>query len=160
MWQLLHWLHRYYSNIENLSVALYEKSFTCLWSLNFLFIYELLSTPFCANLGLVGDSNTLCHDPSVVLSGPSTVGAIGSVCNTGLNCLYGSCVKNICVAPPLLCPTVVHGKLFFSFCVTYASDAWMLSRKGCVILLELHYTDNGPATWIAIYVWHLYLHAF
>ena len=57
--------------------------------------------------GVVGDSNTLCHNSTSPIIG--LTGAIGSTCTTGTNCLYGLCLNNICTAPALTCPTNTTG---------------------------------------------------
>jgi hypothetical protein len=67
-------------------------------------------------LGIIGDSNTKCLNPPSALSSVQIAvwGELGSKCNSDDECMYGDCTENECVAPPLLCPTILFGKYIFT----------------------------------------------
>ena len=66
-------------------------------------------------LGVVGDSNVPCKDPSstrrrlLLADGRKlyTDGSVGSSCASGGDCIYGLCEDSYCVVPPLQCVTGV-----------------------------------------------------
>lgn len=66
-------------------------------------------------LGIIGDSNTKCINPPSALSSVQSAewGELGSKCNANDECMYGDCSENVCVAPPLLCPTNSAGEYMF-----------------------------------------------
>ena len=80
----------------------------CINRQNILLLFILITFHFFNSYiltGIIGDSNTKCFDPTSSHSGV----AIGAVCVTQSDCLYGHCVKNVCTAPALVCPTNTVG---------------------------------------------------
>ena len=105
-----------------LCIYLFVCSFPCLFIFCFLVFLPLHSSPTLSSSfhllysppplvsifsGVVGDSNTLCHNSTSPIIG--LTGAIGSTCTTGTNCLYGLCLNGVCTAPALTCPTNTTG---------------------------------------------------
>jgi hypothetical protein len=52
-------------------------------------------------IGVVGPSNTACHNESEV----SDLGDLGDPCDNGADCKYGFCDEGVCAAEPLTCPS-------------------------------------------------------
>ena len=65
-------------------------------------------------LGVIGDSNTKCHNATAP-SKSGTGGTVSSSCVSDSQCLYEKCRNNVCVAPALACPTNIPGKRFLSY---------------------------------------------
>ena len=60
-------------------------------------------------IGIIGDSNTKCHNAST-LSTTESGGNIGAKCVNDSSCLYGKCANSLCIAPSLSCPSKLPGK--------------------------------------------------
>jgi hypothetical protein len=55
--------------------------------------------------GVVGDSNTKCHNVSEVL-----ISEVGAPCVLDSDCLYGQCIQEVCAAPTLTCANQCSGR--------------------------------------------------
>ena len=76
----------------------------------FTFVFILfLNFTFKISVGIIGDSNSKCHNASA-LSTTENGGNIGAKCVNDNSCLYGKCRNSLCVAPLLSCPSKTPGK--------------------------------------------------
>ena len=85
-------------------------------------IFALTLLPHYPTLGVPGDFNSKCFNstapPSSSAGGGVGGGAAGSACTADGDCLYSSCSKNMCVLPPLQCPTSRAGIFLISYSFT------------------------------------------
>ena len=78
--------------------------------------------------GVVGDSNSPCASLT------SSTGSIGSPCGVSNDCLYGLCVRGMCVAPPQSCQTDSPDKICSGHGTCLLQDASGNTVQNCTIL--------------------------